>query len=205
MGFLAPQAVGLYLTALYNFAITGSVRPDALFLAWGPGGVTTARMGQGLLGILLDARYGILPYVPLLVLAAAGLLLGGARRFALVLPAAAVYYLTVASADNWAGAVCNLGRYFMPVAPLAIALVAVALDRALAPSWRPGPGGDPGRLVGPLRPRPLERPPRGQRLGAAAGDQYLRRREPVHPQPQDRELGGAALRVCGPGSEPGSW
>ncbi len=128
--FLVPQAVSLYLTALYNFAITGSVRPDALFLAWGPGGVTTARMGQGLLGILLDARYGILPYVPLLVLAVAGLVLGGARRFAVVLPAAAVYYLTVASADNWAGAVCNLGRYFMPVAPLAIALVAMAITRA---------------------------------------------------------------------------
>ena len=129
VAFLVPQAVSLYLTALYNFAITGSVRPDALFLAWGPGGVTTARMGQGLLGILLDARYGILPYVPLLVLAAAGLVLGGARRFAAVLPAAAVYYLTVASADNWAGAVCNLGRYFMPLAPLAVALVALALTR----------------------------------------------------------------------------
>lgn len=129
LAFLVPQALSLYLTALYNFAITGSVRPDALFLAWGPGGVTTARVGQGLLGILLDARYGIVPYVPLLVLAAAGLVLGGARRFAVVLPAAGVYYLTVASADNWAGAVCNLGRYFMPVAPVAIALVAVALAR----------------------------------------------------------------------------
>ena len=130
VAFLLPQAVGLYLTALYNFAITGSVRPDALFLAWGPGGVTSARVGQGLLGILLDARYGILPYVPLLVLGPAGLLLGGGRRFGVVLPAAAVYYLTVASADNWAGAVCNLGRYFVPVAPLAVALVAVALGRA---------------------------------------------------------------------------
>jgi hypothetical protein len=129
VAFLVPQLLSLYLTALYNFAITGSVRPDALFLAWGPGGVTTARMGQGLLGILLDARYGILPYVPLLALAGAGLALSGARRFAVVLPAAVVYYLTVASADNWAGAVCNLGRYFMPLAPLAIALVGVALTR----------------------------------------------------------------------------
>jgi hypothetical protein len=128
--FLLPQVVSLYLTALYNFAITGSVRPDALFLAWGPGGVTTARLGQGLLGLLLDARYGILPYVPLLTLAVAGLVVGGARRFAVVFPAAAVYYLTVASADNWAGAVCNLGRYFMPVGPLAVVLVAVALAHA---------------------------------------------------------------------------
>lgn len=133
-GLLVPTLASLYLTALYNFAITGSVRPDALFLAWGPGGVTSARVGQGVLGLLLDARYGILPYVPVLMLAAGGLVLGGARRFAVVLPAAAVYYLTVASADNWAGAVCNLGRYFMPVAPLAVALVALAISRTADPS-----------------------------------------------------------------------
>ncbi len=129
VGLLLPQAATLYLTALYNFAITGSVRPDALFLAWGPAGVTSARLGQGLLGLLFDARYGILPMAPLYLLAGAGKLLGGLRRFAPVLPAAAVYYLTVASADNWAGAVSNLGRYFLPLAPLAVALVAIALDR----------------------------------------------------------------------------
>src|SRR5258706_10617716 len=78
---------------------------------------------------MLDARYGILPYAQIYLLAAAGLVLGGARRFALALPAAVVYYATVASADNWSGAVCNLGRYFMPVAPLAVALVGVALAR----------------------------------------------------------------------------
>jgi hypothetical protein len=128
-GLLAPQAVTLYLTALYNFAIAGSVRPDALFLAWGPGGVSSARIGQGLLGLLLDARYGILPYAPIYLLAGVGLVLGGARRFALALPAAVVYYATVASADNWSGAVCNLGRYFMPVAPLAVVLAGVALAR----------------------------------------------------------------------------
>jgi hypothetical protein len=132
LALLVPQALSLCLFALYNFAITGSVRADALFLAWGPAGVTGARVGQGLLGLLLDARYGILPWVPLLMLAAAGLVAGGARRFAPVLPAAAVYYLTVASADNWAGAVCNLGRYFMPIAPLAVALAAVAVVRETA-------------------------------------------------------------------------
>jgi hypothetical protein len=40
------------------------------------------------------------------------------------------YYVTVASADNWSGAVCNLGRYFMPVAPWAATLAAVALAGA---------------------------------------------------------------------------
>jgi hypothetical protein len=128
---LAPQALGAFLTALYNFAITGSVRPDALFLAWGPAGVTTARLGQGLLGLLLDARYGIVPYAPVYLLAAAGLLVALRDRSPLLiaLPAAVVYYVTVAAADNWAGAVCNLGRYFMPIAPLAVAFVGLALHR----------------------------------------------------------------------------
>ena len=124
---LVPQVVSAYLFALYNFAITGSVRPDALYLAWGPGGVSSARVGQGVLGLLLDARYGILPYAPVYLLAAGGLLLGGrgATRLRWGLPAMAAYYVTVASADNWSGAVCNLGRYFMPIAPWAAALAAV--------------------------------------------------------------------------------
>jgi hypothetical protein len=37
------------------------------------------------------------------------------------------YYVTVASADNWSGAVCNLGRYIMPALPWAIALLALVL------------------------------------------------------------------------------
>ncbi len=127
LAIATPQALTLFLTALYNFAITGSVRPDALFLAWGPGGVTSARVGQGLLGLLLDARYGILPYVPFLALGVAGLFDRRARPLVICLPGAVAYYLTVASADNWAGAVCNLGRYFMPVAPLAVLLVGLAL------------------------------------------------------------------------------
>ena len=129
---LAPPAVSGVLFALYNFAITGSARPDALYLAWGPAGVSSARMGQGLLGLLLDARYGILPYAPVYALAAGGLLLPdrGASLLRRALPAMAAYYVTVASADNWSGAVCNLGRYFMPVAPWAAALAAVAVAGA---------------------------------------------------------------------------
>jgi hypothetical protein len=132
LGMVIPQIVSFYLMALYNFAVTGSARPDALYLAWGPAGVTTARIGQGVLGLALDARYGLAPYAPVYVLGLAGLFLfrGRASRLGWALPAAAVYYVTVASADNWSGAVCSLGRYVMPLVPLAVALSAVALDRA---------------------------------------------------------------------------
>lgn len=134
-GILLPQAVTVFLTALYNFGITGSVRPDAVFLAWGPGGVSSARIGQGLLGLWLDARYGIVPYVPFLLLGVGGMVLPAARRLWWALPAALVYYATVASADNWSGAVCNLGRYIMPVLPLVLAFAAVTLEDAREGIW----------------------------------------------------------------------
>jgi hypothetical protein len=135
---LVPQVLSFAAFTVYNFAITGSARPDALFLAWGPRGITTDRLSQGLLGLVLDARFGILPGVPLLLLAGAGLLLRGpgVSRLRLALPVVLVYYLTVAAADNWSGAVCNLGRYVMPVLPWAVALVGVAWTRL-----------DAGRLV----------------------------------------------------------
>jgi len=132
LALVLPQLLSGFLVALYNFTVTGSVRPDALYLAWGPAGITGARVGQGLLGLLLDARYGLLPYVPLLGLAKGGLLLKGpaAARLRLALPAALAYYVTVAAADNWSGAVCNLGRYAMPIVPWLAALLALLLARA---------------------------------------------------------------------------
>jgi hypothetical protein len=130
---LAPQVASGYLFLLWNFAITGSARPDAAFLAWGPAGVAPGRVHEGALGLLLDARYGILPYVPVYVLAAGGLVVAGPRAFRLLTwgaPPVLAYYLTVAAADNWSGAVCNLGRYAMPALPWLAAFLAVALEAA---------------------------------------------------------------------------
>ena len=131
------QVATLVLFALYNFSITGSVRPDALYLAWGPGGVNPTSTTWGVPGLLFDARYGLMPYAPVYLAAGAGLLASSSegRRLRLALPAIAVYFLTVASADNWSGAGCNLGRYLMPITPFLVALVAVG---ALGVTRRPG-------------------------------------------------------------------
>ena len=128
LALVLPQGVSLFCFALLNFVITGSPRPDALFRAWGPAGITTAHLGQGFLGLLLDQRYGILPYAPIYLLAAGGLILPsqGAARLRRGLFAVGVYYMTVAAADDWHGATSNLGRYFMPIAPFAVACVGVA-------------------------------------------------------------------------------
>jgi hypothetical protein len=137
LGLVLPQVATLALFAHYNFSITGSLRPDALFLAWGPAGVRAASTVWGVPGLLFDARYGLLPYVPLYLVAGAGLLASseGGRRLRLTLPAVLVYFLTVASADNWSGAGCNLGRYLMPIVPALVAAVALGF---LGISRRPG-------------------------------------------------------------------
>lgn len=129
LALLLPQALTLAALALYNFGITGSARPDALFRALGREGVSLAHLGQGALGLLLDARYGLLPYVPLLLVAVAGLWRRGTRgrRLRAALPAAVVYYSTVAAAENWTGSISNLGRFMLPLMPLAVAFGALAL------------------------------------------------------------------------------
>jgi hypothetical protein len=126
-----PQAVSLYLTALYNFAITGSVRPDAVFQAWGFG-VSTSRIELGLFGLPFDGRYGLFPYAPAFLLAAGGLwaIRRGRAYLPWALAAAAAYFLTVASADNWAGPVSNLGRFLLPLVPV----FALLAGRALVPA-----------------------------------------------------------------------
>jgi hypothetical protein len=95
-------------------------------------GVTSSQTGQGVPGLLLDANYGILPYASVYLLALGGVVVarGAGARLRLALPAALVYYLTVASHDTWTGAISNLGRFVMPLAPLAAAFVAVALHRS---------------------------------------------------------------------------
>jgi hypothetical protein len=128
LALIVPQALSLYLTFLYNFAITGSIRPDAMFLAWGREGVTSARVAEGVLGLLFDARYGLVPYAPIYLMAAAGLLVVGQspRRLRWGLPVVLAYYLTVAAATNWSGSISNLGRFLLPVAPYLVVLVALA-------------------------------------------------------------------------------
>lgn len=129
-----PPLVSAALVALYNFALTGSPRPDALFRALGREGVSLAHFGQGALGLACDARYGLLPYVPFLLLAGAGLWHAPTRVLRAAAPVAAVYYATVAAAENWTGSISNLGRFLLPLIPLAAACAAPALRAVARPA-----------------------------------------------------------------------
>lgn len=137
LALLLPQAATLFALLVYNQALSGSPRPDALFRALGRSGVGVDSLGQGLLGLALDARYGLVPYAPWLLLAAGGLFLSTppASRLRLALPAAGVYYVTVSAAENWTGSISNLGRFVLPLVPLLAAFAALALAQARS---RPG-------------------------------------------------------------------
>lgn len=136
VALLVPPALAGWAFAVYNFALTGSPRPDALFRALGREGVGFEHLGQGALGLLLDARYGLLPYVPWLLVALAGLLWPAGRALRAAAPAAVVYFLTVAAAENWTGSISNLGRFLLPLVPLAAACAAPALRAASRPCAR---------------------------------------------------------------------
>jgi hypothetical protein len=137
LALLLPQAATLFALLVYNQALSGSPRPDALFRALGRSGVGADSLGQGLLGLALDARYGLVPYAPWLLLAAGGLFASSepARRLRLALPVAGVYYLTVAAAENWTGSISNLGRFVLPVVPLLAVFGALGIAQARS---RPG-------------------------------------------------------------------
>ncbi len=131
LALLLPQGLTLLGLLALNLAQTGSPRPDALFRALGRSGVGLDTLRQGLAGLWLDARYGLLPFVPWLLLAGGGLALRAsqARWLARALPLPAAYYLTVAAAENWTGSISNLGRFLTPVVPVLAAFAALALER----------------------------------------------------------------------------
>jgi hypothetical protein len=199
VAFVAPQVVSLYLTALYNFAVTGSVRPDALYLAWGPGGVNSSRWGQGLFGLTLDARYGSCPTCPSTCSrwAASSCPARPARVLRRGAAAMFVYYLTVAAADNWSGAVCNLGRYIMPVLPYAAALIALTVVAVGGKRGVYAVGLAFSAWSALLAGGSLERPARRQRLRAAPGPQRDRGRERLHPESLHPHVGGGRARPVG--------
>ena len=180
---LLPQAATLYLTALYNFAITGSVRPDALFLAWGPAGVTSARTGPGAARAPLRR--------PLRHPAVRSRLPAGgrgppARRSAPLRPRAPRGRRLLPDR----GLRRQLGGRGLEPRPLLHAARAARrrLDRHRArprrlPARGARPRPDARGMDGRPRRGPLARSPRRQRLRRPPREEHVRRREPVRPQP----------------------
>jgi hypothetical protein len=99
------------------------------------GSITLKNLPAGILGLLLDRQYGLIAYGPPYLLAIYGLIALPATvgwwRAGPALTIVATYYLFVASFSFWFGAFSPPSRMLVPVMPIFVVAVAVALHR-----WR---------------------------------------------------------------------
>ena len=135
--FFALSAMG---TSLSNKLQMGDASLQAFYNARGTGlsyYFSLVNAPRYLSGLLIDQEFGLLPWAPALLLAAAGLGLWVRRRDSMVLPllAWALPYLGLISCFNWWYGDMAPARYLIPLVPLA-ALLAVEGFEALEPlAW----------------------------------------------------------------------
>jgi hypothetical protein len=136
-GALGLACLGFLLQCLYVFHITGSLMPDALWVARGyPREATllSAETLPGLYHLLVDRAEGLLVYAPLYVFVLPGAF--SLRRklpsaFRLGLAIAAPYLLAAASHDQGgAGAWAPPARYLVPLVPIMALCIAAWLSES---------------------------------------------------------------------------
>ena len=132
VAFLSVPAVSAVLWVAFFIAIYGSPAPSA---PYGPGELGSMRfVPGGLGGLLLDQRFGLLTYAPVLVVSFCGIGLMVAtpsrRRLGLELLFVMLpYLLTVTHFAMWWGGWSPPARFFAPVLPLLAAPAAFAWTR----------------------------------------------------------------------------
>ncbi|HET6318031.1 MAG TPA: hypothetical protein VFG86_16375 [Chloroflexota bacterium] len=125
---LAPPVVGGAALWLLNWRLFGGIPPVDEY-----GAVALGRFVDGAPGLLFDRQFGLLPYAPAFLVVPLGLgslrrVLGWSGSLALLGPIAA-YAAFVACVSYWYGAFSPPARMLVPVLPLCVVPVALALER----------------------------------------------------------------------------
>jgi hypothetical protein len=129
-----PTAVSLALW-LYAFRVMyGVADPTAPYGGMAGAGLDWANVPRGVLGLLFDQEYGLLPYSPIYALAAVGAVAAARRRDTRGLLAAAGITAAafVASSTRyymWWGGWSVPARFLVPVLPLLAPFVAIGIGR----------------------------------------------------------------------------
>jgi hypothetical protein len=134
--FFIPLVSQAILFVSYYLYFYGRLQPNEQDHA---GFVGIDKLGTGVLGLLLDQKWGLLPYAPLYLLALAGMALLIPRRLSdfiwllvIILP----YFSFIARYAQWWGEWCPPARYLTPVLPLLALPLAAALERVRHPvTW----------------------------------------------------------------------
>lgn len=99
------------------------------------GSVSLSNVPTGIVGLLLDRQYGLLSYAPIWLLAIYGVItmprVTGWLHAGPPLTLLATYYLFIASFSFWFGAFSPPSRMLVPIMPIFVVAMAVALHR-----WR---------------------------------------------------------------------
>ncbi|MDP9245890.1 MAG: hypothetical protein M3O64_04480 [Chloroflexota bacterium] len=133
----APLLAVVIGSSLLDLAVYGVPLPHAGFLLFFTARPDTSIAAYasttpfGVLGLLVDRAFGLLPAAPVALLAFVGA--GVAARRRLVLPLLAIPYLLLASAVDWTGGLSPQARYLAPLVPLLVMLLALGV--AVRP-WR---------------------------------------------------------------------
>jgi hypothetical protein len=136
---IAPLVAVVLLLSLLGAVVYGLAIPHAgflLFFADRPDAqlaTYTRPTGEGLAGIFVDRAFGLVPAAPLLALLAFGAGAAVRRRSRVgLLTCVPIPYLVLVSFLDWTGGFNPQARYFAVLTPLAVVLLALALEARVA-------------------------------------------------------------------------
>jgi hypothetical protein len=125
--------IGLWLA--YFYAIYGVFDPEAPYGDYTSQFVLLRNIPRGLLGLLIDQKFGLLFYSPVYLLAIAGMWIAGGRRplrwaSAVLVVTAAAFIASSARLHMWWGGSSAPARFLVPVLPCLAPMLALALHEA---------------------------------------------------------------------------
>lgn len=139
LALLAPIAISGLAWLAFFYAIYGTPNPEAPYGNYARDWVKLAFVPRGVLGLLFDQKFGVLPYAPVYALTAVGL--AATRRSDKrwqVLALVAVFAAFVASSARlymWWGGWSAPARFLVPAVPLLAPALALAIARLRSSRW----------------------------------------------------------------------
>jgi len=129
--FMAPIAVSLVAWLAFFYIFYGTVNPEAPYGSYTAAFVLAKNIPRGLLGLIFDQKFGLLPYAPVYLFAIAGCWLMLKRpdtRFlgALLLLVTAVHVGSTTRLYMWWGGTSAPARFLVPILPCLAPMIALS-------------------------------------------------------------------------------
>ena len=131
--FLAPIAASIAGWLVFFYIFYGTVNPEAPYGAYTATFVLAKNIPRGLLGLMFDQKFGLLPYAPVYLFAIAGCWLMLKRRDtrflgALLLLVTAVHVGSTTRLYMWWGGTSAPARFLVPILPCLAPMIALSLS-----------------------------------------------------------------------------